>query len=273
MGQGILNVEARYSAIDINPNVALSKFYRTVALKSKHVQKFAKFISYVLGRRPDEFGLVPDEQGYVRIKELIKSLNEEEGWRHIRQAHLNELSVTAAPCPIEIQGNRVRARRRSQLPKISVSPELPKLLYTAVRCRAYPSAAENGIRAGEGEYLVLCTNTKMAERMGKRRDNHPVILTVQVSPALDAGTRFYSYGDNLYLADAIYPNTFTGPALPKERPAAANARTTASPPEPKTPGSYFPDLSPPNASKRRRKEADWKKERRRARRHKTRQQG
>ncbi|MGD9368024.1 MAG: RNA 2'-phosphotransferase [Desulfobacteraceae bacterium] len=242
-------------------------------MKSKHVQKLAKFITYVLGRRPDEFGLVPDEQGYVRIKELIKSLNEEEGWRHIRQAHLNEIGVTATPCPIEIQGNRVRASSRSQLPKISVVPELPKLLYTAVRRRAYPSAVEKGIQTAEREYLVLCANTKMAERIGKRRDNHPVILTVQVSSALDAGTRFYQYGENLYLADTIFPNTFTGPALPKEKPAAVNAQKTSPPPQPKTPGSYFPDLSQPNTSKRRRKEADWKKERRRARRHKARQQG
>jgi putative RNA 2'-phosphotransferase len=242
-------------------------------VKSKHIQKFAKFITYALGRRPDEFGLVPDEQGYVRIKELIKSLNEEEGWRHIRQAHLNELAVTVAPCPIEIQGNRVRARSRSQLPKISVVVELPKLLYTAIRRRAYPSAVEKGIQAGEKEYLVLCANTKMAQRMGKRRDTHPVILTVQVSTALDAGTRFYRYGENLYLADAIFPNTFTGPTLPKEKPAAANAQKKAPPPPPQTPGSYFPDLCPPQEPKRRRKEADWKKDRRRARKHKSRQQG
>lgn len=241
-------------------------------MKSKHVQKLAKFITYVLGRRPDEFGLVPDEQGYVRIKELIKSLNEEEGWRHIRQAHLNELAVSAAPCPIEIRGNRVRAHGRSQLPKISVVAELPKLLYTAVRRRAYPSALERGIQTGEGEYLVLCANTKMAERIGKRRDNHPIILTVQVSPSLDAGTRFYRYGDNLYLADAIFPNTFAGPALPKEKPAAVNVQKEAPPTRAKTPGSYFPDLSQPQKPGGRRKEADWKKDRRRARKHKARQQ-
>ena len=59
-------------------------------MQQKHTQKLAKFLDYVLGRNPDEFGLVPDEQGYVKIKELLKALNQEEGWRHLRLANINE---------------------------------------------------------------------------------------------------------------------------------------------------------------------------------------
>jgi putative RNA 2'-phosphotransferase len=33
-------------------------------------------LSYVLGRRPDEFGLVPDADGFVRLKDLLKALHE-----------------------------------------------------------------------------------------------------------------------------------------------------------------------------------------------------
>jgi len=43
-------------------------------------QNLAKMLAYVLGRRPDEFGLIPDAEGFVRIKDLLKALHEEEGW-------------------------------------------------------------------------------------------------------------------------------------------------------------------------------------------------
>ena len=33
-------------------------------------KQLAKFLNYVLGRRPDEFGLVMDKDGFVKIKDL-----------------------------------------------------------------------------------------------------------------------------------------------------------------------------------------------------------
>ena len=41
-------------------------------------KQLAKFLNYVLGRRPDEFGLVTDKEGFVKIKDLIKATSEEE---------------------------------------------------------------------------------------------------------------------------------------------------------------------------------------------------
>ena len=34
-------------------------------------------MAYVLGQRPDEFGLVPDEKGFVRVKDFVKAISEE----------------------------------------------------------------------------------------------------------------------------------------------------------------------------------------------------
>ena len=43
----------------------------------QNVDKLSKLLVYILGRHPDEFGLLPGENGYVKIKELMKSLGEE----------------------------------------------------------------------------------------------------------------------------------------------------------------------------------------------------
>ena len=49
-----------------------------ITMQQRSPKQLAKFFNYVLGRRPDEFGLVTDKEGFVKIKELIKATNEEE---------------------------------------------------------------------------------------------------------------------------------------------------------------------------------------------------
>ena len=245
-----------------------------MAAKPKEIKRLAKFLSYVLGHRPDEFGLIPDDDGYVRIKELLKSMSEEAGWRHVRMGHLKEVSYIQLPSPIEMDDKMIRASDRSLLPKIKPGIDLPKLLYLAVRRRAYPAMLDRGLPDQTNRpRLVLCADEAMAERIGQRRDQHPVMVTIQVEASRDKGTYFQKYGDGLFLADAIYPGTFHGPPLPKEKLVPPKAKKRPEPEKPKTPGSYFPELSPPPETKGRRKKADWKKDRRKERRHKTRQQG
>lgn len=244
-----------------------------MAATPKHIARLSKFLSYILGRRPDEFGLVPDPQGYVRIKELLKALHEEEGWRHLRMGHFNEVAISMVPPPIEIEEDRIRASDRSQLPIMTQAEQMPKLLYFTVRQRAYPAVSEKGTTAGSRPHLVLSSDITMAQRLGRRIDNQPVMLTVQVQRAIERGAQFQRYGESLYLADRIDVGTFTGPALPKEKPEKAKPQKAPEPVQPKTPGSYFPDLTQPAGTQRkRRKEIDWKKDRRRARRHKLRHQ-
>ncbi len=55
---------------------------------SKNVRQLEKFLFYVLGKRPDEFGLVPDSEGYVRTRELLRAVSEEDGYRYVRESHI-----------------------------------------------------------------------------------------------------------------------------------------------------------------------------------------
>jgi RNA:NAD 2'-phosphotransferase (TPT1/KptA family) len=34
---------------------------------SKAIQRAGRFLAYILGRHPDEFGLVPDQEGFVPV--------------------------------------------------------------------------------------------------------------------------------------------------------------------------------------------------------------
>jgi putative RNA 2'-phosphotransferase len=236
--------------------------------------KLSKFLAYILGHRPDEFGIVPDSDGFVRVKELLQALHEEPGWRHIRQAHLNEALLVPEKPVIEIDGTRIRAVDASRLPVVGLPGELPKLLYIAIRPRAYPAALDRGLSSPSGRHLTLSKDEAMALRIGRRLDNHPTLLTVQVSESVKNGTCLQKYGRILFLADRIHPGTFSGPPLPKTKPDATTSSGMAAPQLNKTPGSYFPELEPAQPARQqpssasRRREPQWKKDRRQARRHK-----
>ena len=51
--------------------------------KRRSLEQLAKFISYILGRNPAEFGLVLDSDGFVKIKEFLKAVSEEEGLKYV----------------------------------------------------------------------------------------------------------------------------------------------------------------------------------------------
>jgi putative RNA 2'-phosphotransferase len=252
----------------------------------KALRKLAKVLEYVLGRRPDEFGLVPDPEGYVRIKDLLKALSEEEGWRHIRRASLNEILVSLPEPPVEIRENLIRARDRSHLvvpdPEGPPAGDLPPLLYTCVRKKAHPVVMEEGVPPmGHHPRVVLSSSPETARRIGRRFDAEPVLLTVQTARAREAAVAVHRAGETLYLSDPLPPEVFTAPPLPKQKPEAEKAKKErkekpASERDP-TPGSFVLEFgrerekgSGDRLSKRdrKRKEMAKDKEKKRARRQK-----
>jgi len=226
--------------------------------------KLSKLIAYVLDRRPDEFGLVPDASGFVKIKDLLKAVVEEDGWRHIRRSHLDEILLTVKDPPIEIRENRIRSKSITRIPQPVQTEILPKLLYTCVRTRAYPHVAEKGISPSGNASVILCASPHMADRIGKRSDPSPVLLTVHVGKSMTRRVTFFQSGESLFLAEHIPVGCFSGPPLPKQK-AEHQKQAVRKGPEPTEPaGSFHVDLDTlqqRHLPKGRKKSIDWKKER------------
>lgn len=236
------------------------------------VARLEKFLSYVLGRRPDEFGLLPDRTGYFKIKDLLKALSEETGWGYVRRSHLQEVLLTCSRSDIEIDNERIRASTRTHLTPLHPAADPPKLLYTCIRRRAYPRVHDKGIAPVEEAPVVLATQPELALRMGRRKDPEPVLLTVNTAQGEASGSVYHQFGQLLYTTDFVAPGTFSGPPLPKEPPAPSKSPVTEPPRPAVAPGSFTLDpqraLSPQPGRSDRRKSPDWKRERRQQRRHK-----
>jgi len=237
-------------------------------MQQRTPKQLAKLLNYVLGRRPDEFGLVTDKEGFVKIKDLIKATSEEDGLKCVRRAHINEIMLTLPNHGLEVADPLIRAQNRENLPKQSFALDPPKLLYTCVRKKAYPYVKDKGIRPSGYSKIVLASTSDLAFRIGKRSDHAAVLLTVQVNHSEDKGVVFFKAGESLFLADYIPPDGFSGPPLPKE--LAETRKTDKSKKEPaKIPaGSFLLDLNNnerPATPGARQKKRDKKQKQRRER--------
>jgi putative RNA 2'-phosphotransferase len=233
------------------------------------VEKLAKLAAYMLGRHPDEFGLVLNSDGFIAIKELLTAVNELEGWKHIRQNHMLEIILSARNPGIEIAEHRIRAKARDLVPMPVFCPSPPKLLYTCIRPKAHFAVAEHGLRPTSRAFVICAGEQELAEKIGKRRDSHPVLLTIHAIKSTDKGVKFHRYGDAVFLADFIPPDCFTGPPLPKEKPQEKLTDSVEVYRKQTQAGSF--EWSPEQAGLKiheKKKGMNWKKDKKRLRREK-----
>ncbi|MBN1843450.1 MAG: RNA 2'-phosphotransferase [Deltaproteobacteria bacterium] len=241
--------------------------------RRKDPKELKKLMTYVLGRHPEEFGLVPDEDGFFHLKDLIKAISEEPGWGYVRKSHIHEVLITFRENSFIFQDERIKVAN----PDETVSPVSgavpPKLLYHCVRQRAYPLVCEKGIMPMGQRRVFLATTEELALRMGRRRDQKPVLLTVQAKRAYDAGVIFSGQGELIYLVDRIPVGYFSGPSLPKEKRDASKPKKESLFGPEKQAGSFILDMERSlelhqQKLKRKgvKKEISWKKDSRRSRR-------
>ncbi len=220
---------------------------------------------YILGHSPDEFGIVPDPEGFVAIKKLIRVMHEEPDIPHASEGSINEVLMSEERGLFESDGKNIRAVSRNWVLDTAIpATDLPSLLFTPVRRRAHFSVIENGLIKREDHFYILTPEKGMAERIGKRKDQKPVIIEVMAHRAGKDGVHFTQFG-GLFLAPEIPAQYIAGPPVPKY----AIEEREAAPPVKKeevkefSPGSFFLDLrNDPDKSRRikGRKKRGWKEE-------------
>jgi len=173
-------------------------------------------MTYILGHNPDEFGLVPNEEGFIALKELLWALHEESDWSYVRQGNINEVLLSEDRTSFEVKDKSIRSSIRNwQLNLDLPVEEIPPILYVPIRRKAHYTALDRGLNVAEGNPYVLSPHRDMAEMIGKRRDKKPVILEIMAGMAKEEGILFYSFG-KLFLTMEIFPKYMAGPPVPKD---------------------------------------------------------
>ena len=192
-------------------------------MTQKHKRKVAhlsRLLNYILGNKPDEFGLVPDKEGYVSLKELLKAINEESHMAYVRESHIREVLLHNRDGFFEVTEKKIRSIKRTFRPVDRdydcIYP--PKTLYKGVKRKAYPFILKSGLLPGSKEYIVMTKDKDLAIRTAHRLDQKPIILEIKAQMAAENGIPFFLFGDSIYLADKIPTQFISGPPLPRELP-------------------------------------------------------
>jgi putative RNA 2'-phosphotransferase len=206
-----------------------------MARPPRQLEALSRMLAYVLCHRPDEFGLVLAEDGFVPIKSLLQVLAAEPGWGHVRRHHLEQVAALVPSPRFEILGEHIRGLTPGPADlRRPVAQGPPTLLYASIPPKAHASVAEHGLRPGPGRELLLAAQPELALKLGRRRFPEPVLITVQAKAAAQAGIAFQGYGNDLFLAPAIPQEFIQAPPLPKE-PEKPKPKPKPAQPEPPLP--------------------------------------
>jgi putative RNA 2'-phosphotransferase len=167
--------------------------------------ELSKEISYALRHAPWEYELDMDNEGFVNVDQLIKALKKVEKWKNIDIDFLNKMIENSEKKRHEIVNGKIRAFYGHSIPMRILKEEKipPKYLYHGTARKFLDSIMENGILKKSRQYAYLSSNVETATIVGKRRDAHPIILTIDAEKASKDGVKFYFGNEMVWLADFI----------------------------------------------------------------------
>ncbi len=171
--------------------------------------KLSKEISYVLRHNPTKYNLDMDEFGYVKINELLNGLNDSGQFKEI--ITLKDLKEVIKVCDKErfkIDDDKIKALYGHTIPlKIKMEEVIPPdILYHGTTKKALDNILNKGLDKRKRQYVHLAKEKEVAYRVGKRRDEEPVILKIAAKKAYLDGIIFYYGGDDIYLAEYVPTN-------------------------------------------------------------------
>lgn len=243
--------------------------------RTKVLKTFAKFLAYILEHNPYEFGLIPDKDGFIKIRDLLQAINEEEGWRHIKKSHIDELAYSLPEAGILVNETHIKSNNSVHYNKPIYAGIMPGEIYTPIRTKAHYHALTKGLSPSGGGYVILTSRPEVAEKIGRRKDKSPVVLSINSDQAEQAGVMFYKAGNEIFLAGFIPPESITGPPLPEKLKAeilqeSRKSSGNRSQKPPPVPGSYIPDpektVNIPSAKSGKRDKKSWKQNKKKLRR-------
>ncbi len=162
-------------------------------------------ISYALRHAPGEYGLTLDEQGWVAVEDLLAALRKQKVYTFITDADIADMIATSQKKRHEIVDGRIRAlyghSTGQKIEKEAATP--PDVLYHGTAHRFLNSIQVQGLISKDRQYVHLSEDRQTAQDVGRRRDDSPVILTIDAAAACKDGIRFYMGNDMVWLADSI----------------------------------------------------------------------
>jgi putative RNA 2'-phosphotransferase len=167
--------------------------------------KISKTLSYVLRHRPDELGLILDENGYVGVDELISQFN---AYNQL-QLTLEKLQQVVANndkqrFAFSEDGSQIRASQGHSVKiDLGYQAQVPlALLYHGTAAANLPSIRKTGLAKRNRHHVHLSPDVATAKNVGSRH-GAPVVLPIKALEMHQDGLLFYQSDNGVWLTDEI----------------------------------------------------------------------
>jgi putative RNA 2'-phosphotransferase len=164
----------------------------------------SKFLSLVLRHKPEEIGLILDDQGWADVTELLHLANQT--GRHITRELLNQIvsENDKQRFAFSADGHRIRASQGHSLDvDLALVPtEPPDLLYHGTASRFLDSIRAQGLDRRQRQHVHLSRDAATATKVGQRH-GRPVILVVRARTMSVAGHQFLLSDNGVWLTDRV----------------------------------------------------------------------
>ncbi len=192
-------------------------------------KQLLKFLTYILAYHPEEFGLVPDKNGFFKIKEIFQVLIFTKKFKKLNLQTLKQAFSYYYRDFFEFleNFNLVKAKNTFFSPPINV--ELWQLynfnkLYSFVKPKIWIKISIEGIWKPYNQYIHMLADKELAENWAKVKG----ALVVEINPkAIPKDTQILSFRNSIFLTDKLPYSALKGPVIdnkflkkyaPKEKP-------------------------------------------------------
>jgi putative RNA 2'-phosphotransferase len=174
-------------------------------MTEKEIIKISKTLSYVLRHRPDEIGIILDENGYVSVEELITQYNAYSRDQLTRE----KLEVVVENnnkkrFAFSDDGLKIRASQgHSVNVDLGYEPQKPPdYLYHGTAAKNLNSIKKTGLEKRDRHHLHLSADTETAKNVGSRH-GVPVVLVIRAGEMHHDGLVFYQSANGVWLTDSV----------------------------------------------------------------------
>lgn len=175
-------------------------------MNEKSLTKISKFLSLVLRHQPEAVGLTLEENGWVKVSDLIAACAE--NGRTFTLEELRQVVETndKQRFAFDETGEKIRANQgHSAAVEIEFETRIPpEILYHGTAEKNVGLIFETGLQKMNRHHVHLSDNLETARKVGSRHGK-PVIFEVDTRTMLENSFKFYVSANGVWLVDNVPP--------------------------------------------------------------------
>ena len=173
-------------------------------LPEKEITKISKFLSLILRHQPETINIMPDENGWVNVDELIQKSNtagvklDVDILKHVVATNNKKRFA------FNESHDKIRASQGHSIEvELGYEPQVPpKILYHGTTIRNMESILSTGLEKRQRQHVHLSKDTETAIKVAIRHGK-PLILEVAALQMHHDGFKFFLSENGVWLTDSV----------------------------------------------------------------------